>query len=105
MVLKAGRAYIFCTCRSLSYIDVYYSKLTGSYRKGLLYAMFAEKGVAEANRFDRDAIETDVLEIWKSLFDVEAKEATPTLQAIKNGILSDLFQPIDDKLAAEPQQD
>ncbi|CAA7034160.1 unnamed protein product [Microthlaspi erraticum] len=49
-----------------------------------------KKGVAEANGFDRDAIEPEVLEIWKSLFDVEAKEATPTLQAIKDGILRDL---------------
>uniref|UniRef100_A0A1J3EQZ1 Uncharacterized protein n=1 Tax=Noccaea caerulescens TaxID=107243 RepID=A0A1J3EQZ1_NOCCA len=54
-----------------------------------------EKGVAEANGFDRDAIEPDVLGIWKSLFDVEAKEATETLQAIKNGIISDLFQNTD----------
>uniref|UniRef100_A0A1J3HUE8 Uncharacterized protein n=1 Tax=Noccaea caerulescens TaxID=107243 RepID=A0A1J3HUE8_NOCCA len=52
-------------------------------------------GVAEANGFDRDAIEPDVLGIWKSLFDVEAKEATETLQAIKNGIISDLFQNTD----------
>ncbi|CAA7034166.1 unnamed protein product [Microthlaspi erraticum] len=54
-----------------------------------------EKGVAEANGFDRDAIEPDVLGIWKSLFDVEAKEATETLQAIKNGVISDLFQNTD----------
>uniref|UniRef100_A0A1J3DM37 Uncharacterized protein n=4 Tax=Noccaea caerulescens TaxID=107243 RepID=A0A1J3DM37_NOCCA len=64
-----------------------------------------EKGVAEANGFDRDAIEPDVLEIWKSLFDVKAKEATTTLKAIKRRIIRDLFQPIYNELAAGPEQD
>ncbi|XP_010517194.1 PREDICTED: uncharacterized protein LOC104792689 [Camelina sativa] len=52
------------------------------------------KAVSEANGFARDVMESNFLDLWKSLFDKEAKEATLTLKAIKNGILRDLFLPL-----------
>ncbi|EOA26579.1 hypothetical protein CARUB_v10022638mg [Capsella rubella] len=52
------------------------------------------KAVSEANGFGRDVMKSNCLDVWKSLFDKEAKEATLTLKAIKNGILLDLFLPL-----------
>ncbi|CAH2072450.1 unnamed protein product [Thlaspi arvense] len=48
------------------------------------------KSVSEANGFAWNDMESDILDIWKSLCDTEAKEATPTLKTIK----TDLFLPI-----------
>uniref|UniRef100_A0A1J3FTH4 Uncharacterized protein n=1 Tax=Noccaea caerulescens TaxID=107243 RepID=A0A1J3FTH4_NOCCA len=58
------------------------------------------KGVAEANGFARETMESSFLDLWKSVFDKEAKEATETLKVIKNGILSDLFLPLLNEVAA-----
>lgn len=52
------------------------------------------KAVSDANGFARDAMESDISELWRSLFEIEAKEATPTLETIKNEIIRDLFLPL-----------
>ncbi|CAH2057657.1 unnamed protein product [Thlaspi arvense] len=48
------------------------------------------KGLSEANGFAWDEMESDILDMWKSLCDTEAKEATPTVKAI----MTDLFLPL-----------
>ncbi|ESQ42145.1 hypothetical protein EUTSA_v10014714mg [Eutrema salsugineum] len=59
------------------------------------------KGVSEANGFVWDDMESIILDMWKSLFDeeAEAKEATLTLNSIKNGIIRDLFLPLSNEVA------
>ncbi|KAG7584632.1 hypothetical protein ISN45_Aa02g000330 [Arabidopsis thaliana x Arabidopsis arenosa] len=52
------------------------------------------KAVSEANGFAREAMEPNILDMWKSVLDKEAKEATQTLKVINNRILSDLFLPL-----------
>ncbi|CAA7028953.1 unnamed protein product [Microthlaspi erraticum] len=60
------------------------------------------KPVAEANGFARETMESSFLDLWKSVFDKEAKEATETLKAIEDGIFADLFLPILNQVAAAP---
>ncbi|KFK33698.1 hypothetical protein AALP_AA5G048400 [Arabis alpina] len=52
------------------------------------------KAVSEANGFAREAMESDIMDLWKSVFDKEAKEATQTLKVINMGILRDIFLPL-----------
>uniref|UniRef100_A0A1J3F3T8 Uncharacterized protein n=2 Tax=Noccaea caerulescens TaxID=107243 RepID=A0A1J3F3T8_NOCCA len=60
------------------------------------------KAVSEANGFRKEAIECTISGLWESLFDKEAKEATQTLKTIKNGILGDLFLPLQNEVAPPP---
>ncbi|CAH2048189.1 unnamed protein product [Thlaspi arvense] len=62
--------------------------------KSLEEKLRSVKAVSEANGFKREAIKCSISEMWKSLFDKEAKEASQTLRVIKNGILRDLFLPL-----------
>ncbi|CAA7034885.1 unnamed protein product [Microthlaspi erraticum] len=60
------------------------------------------EAVSEANGFRKEAIECSIYGLWESLFDKEAKEATQTLQMIKNEILGDLFLPLHNEVAPPP---
>ncbi|EOA35174.1 hypothetical protein CARUB_v10020319mg [Capsella rubella] len=51
------------------------------------------KAVSEANGFAREAMESNILDLWKSVFDKEAKEATQTIKVIRLEMLRDLFLP------------
>ncbi|WZZ40238.1 hypothetical protein YC2023_036497 [Brassica napus] len=62
--------------------------------KKLVETLECVRSVSKAYGFARDAMETDILDMWKSLFDTEAKEARHTLRAIKQGIIHDLFLPL-----------
>ncbi|ESQ28991.1 hypothetical protein EUTSA_v10024117mg [Eutrema salsugineum] len=50
------------------------------------------KDVSEANGFVREAIKSNIWDLWKSLFDKETEEAW-TQKVIRHEILCDMFQP------------
>lgn len=62
--------------------------------KKLVETLECVRSVSEAYGFARDAMEPDILDMWKSLFDTEAKEASQTLRDMKQGIIRDLFLPL-----------
>ncbi|CAH2048334.1 unnamed protein product, partial [Thlaspi arvense] len=49
--------------------------------------LWCVKGVAEANGFARNVMESKFLEMWESLLDREPKESKLTLQAINKGLV------------------
>uniref|UniRef100_A0A1J3IME1 Uncharacterized protein n=1 Tax=Noccaea caerulescens TaxID=107243 RepID=A0A1J3IME1_NOCCA len=53
------------------------------------------KHVSEANGFARDTMESNISDLWKSLFEQKAGQATH--QVTRSRILSDLFQPLLDE--------
>ncbi|CAA7031928.1 unnamed protein product [Microthlaspi erraticum] len=53
------------------------------------------KHVSEGNGFARDTMESNISDLWKSLFEQEAGQATH--RVTRSRILSDLFQPILDE--------
>lgn len=55
--------------------------------------MRCAKEVSEANGFAREVMESNILALWKSLFNRETKEAWYR-EMIRDEILSDLFQPL-----------
>lgn len=73
----------------------------GSYKqevlKSLVDKLRSAKHVLEASGFARETIESKIFDLWKSVFDEEAKEATESLQAIRSGVINDLFKPISGK--------
>ncbi|VVB03727.1 unnamed protein product [Arabis nemorensis] len=58
------------------------------------------KVVSEVNGFARAVMVSNILDLWKSLFDEEAKEATLTLKAIKSRIIRQLFVHLFNEVAA-----
>nr|VDC91242.1 unnamed protein product [Brassica rapa] len=57
----------------------------------------SKKNVSEKNGFMRETIEPNIYDLWKSIFDEEAKETTYTLKEIRNSIISGIFDPISGK--------
>ncbi|KAG2301740.1 hypothetical protein Bca52824_030391 [Brassica carinata] len=54
----------------------------------------SKKNVSKKNGFMRETIEPNIYDLWKSIFDEEAKETTYTLKEIRNSIISGIFGPI-----------
>lgn len=53
-----------------------------------------EGKLRDVNGFGRETIESDILDLWKSLFDEEAKEDKEAAQVVRSRMLSDLFTPL-----------
>ncbi|KAG2309444.1 hypothetical protein Bca52824_029192 [Brassica carinata] len=51
------------------------------------------KAVSKANGFTKNAMESDVLIMWKSLFDKPSEDLW-TLKMMRLGILNDMFHPL-----------
>ncbi|CAE5962174.1 unnamed protein product [Arabidopsis arenosa] len=94
-IIVLHRLVLVLSRKDCSFDDRVLSSAFAKYKqvlKNLEVKLSSTKDVSEANGFVRETIESNIFDLWKSLFDEEAGEAAP--QVIRTRISTDLFTPL-----------